>query len=134
MQSEARYIGLDVHKHSVMVAGVDKQQRIILKPLQVSLDKFPEWARRHLTSSDQVALEATSNAWLIHDELCGLFIGFLPIVLNICATSGPHWRVVTVLLLPRTLASAHHRQGQLPSTDWESSTRIPIILRNRQRS
>jgi hypothetical protein len=43
----------------------------VLKPVQVSLDKFPQWARTHLTGNDQLALEATSTAWLIHDELWG---------------------------------------------------------------
>ncbi|MHB8627043.1 MAG: transposase [Aggregatilineales bacterium] len=42
--------------------------------------------------------------------------------------------MVTVPLPFLTYASAHHRQGQLRSTDWGSSAGIPIILRNRPRS
>jgi transposase len=51
---------------------VDEQQQITLKPCRVSLEQFPTWARGHLKATGQVALEATSNAWALYDQLAPL--------------------------------------------------------------
>ena len=67
-----RYIGLDVHKRQVTVAAVDSQQRVILTPKKVAVEHFESWARQHLSVTDQVALEATTNSWEFHDQLKSL--------------------------------------------------------------
>jgi transposase len=67
--SERRYVGLDVHKAHVMVAIVDAQQAVLLKPCKVSSTQFQKWAEGHLGSSDQVVLEASGDAWLLVDQL-----------------------------------------------------------------
>jgi transposase len=64
-----RYVGLDVHKHYVMVAAVNAAHEVVLRPQRVNLTSLPAWARKHLRPSDEVALEATSNAWYVHDLL-----------------------------------------------------------------
>jgi transposase len=64
-----RYVGLDVHKHYVMVAAVNAAHEVVLRPQRVQLTTLPAWARKHLRPSDEVALEATSNAWYVHDLL-----------------------------------------------------------------
>ncbi|MEJ2150867.1 MAG: transposase [Chloroflexota bacterium] len=69
MSERPRSIGLDVHRDNVMIAGIDGQQQIILEPCKVSLPRFSEWSAQHLLTTDQVALEATSNAWAIYDQL-----------------------------------------------------------------
>src|SRR5262245_46346442 len=69
MQRVQRYVGLDVHKHYVMVAAVNGEQEVVLQPQRVGLDKFPRWLQHHLTGADCIALEATSNAWLLYDVL-----------------------------------------------------------------
>jgi transposase len=69
MQEQQRSIGLDVHRDYVMIAGVNSQQQVILEPCKVTLARFPEWSAEHLRSTDQVALEATSNAWIIYDQM-----------------------------------------------------------------
>lgn len=58
-----RFLGLDVHRQSITVAGVDKEQQIVLRPRRVSLGEFADWAKTYLTPTDVVVLEATSNAW-----------------------------------------------------------------------
>lgn len=68
----ARSVGIDVHRQYVMVAGVDQQQQITLKPCRICLDQFPPWVKDHLNATDQVALEATSHAWELHDQLVPL--------------------------------------------------------------
>jgi len=69
MLEQQRSIGLDVHREYVMIAGVDGQQQVILEPCKVPLSRFSKWSAKHLRATDQVALEATSNAWAIYDQL-----------------------------------------------------------------
>ena len=64
-----RYVGLDVHKRQVTVAAVDSQQRVILRPQKVAVEHFESWARQHLSATDHIALEATTNSWEFHDQL-----------------------------------------------------------------
>lgn len=64
-----RFIGLDVHKAFVMVAGVDQHQTTVLRPRRVSTAQLGEWAQAHLQPTDAVVLEACSLAWTIHDLL-----------------------------------------------------------------
>lgn len=70
--TEIRYVGLDIHKRHVMVAAVNAQQKMMLRPTKVSVLEFPAWSQRHLYSTDHVALEATTNAWTFHDQLAPL--------------------------------------------------------------
>ena len=67
-----RYVGLDVHKHYVMIVAVNAAHEVVLRPQRVQLTTLPAWARKHLRPSDEVALEATSNAWYVHDLLAPL--------------------------------------------------------------
>ena len=69
MAEKCRYIGLDVHKQHIMVAAVDANQQVILKPRKVPVSRFSEWADNHFLESDRVALEATTNAWHLVDLL-----------------------------------------------------------------
>lgn len=64
-----RFVGLDVHKRSVMVAAVDAQQQVVLRPLRLSWDRFALWSQQHLQPGDAVVLEATTNAWHLYDQL-----------------------------------------------------------------
>jgi transposase len=67
--SEPRYIGLDLHRHDVMVGAVNAQQDVVLPPQRISLQRFGSWAARHLRPTDQVAIEATTNTWVLYDLL-----------------------------------------------------------------
>ena len=67
--SVKRYVGLDVHKHYVVIAAVTAAHEVVLRPQRVNLTSLPAWARKHLRPSDEVVLEATSNAWYVHDLL-----------------------------------------------------------------
>lgn len=64
-----RFVGLDVHKRSVMVGAVDVQQQIVLRPLRFSWDEFEQWRPQHLHLTDAVVLESTTNAWHLYDQL-----------------------------------------------------------------
>jgi len=65
----ARFFGIDTHKKYVMVAAVNIDQEIILKPTRVSMAKLPEWAAEQLTADDQVVLEVSGNTWSMVDLL-----------------------------------------------------------------
>jgi hypothetical protein len=65
--SQKRYVGLDVHKHYVMVGAVNAAQETVLPPRKVSLLEFEGWAKKYLRPTDEVVLEATTNAWCVHD-------------------------------------------------------------------
>jgi transposase len=64
-----RFVGLDVHHDTVVITAVDHQQKVILKPKAIRMDQLPDWVQHGLEPSDHVVLEATSNAWTIHDLL-----------------------------------------------------------------
>lgn len=67
--SVTRFIGLDVHKRSVMVGAVDAQQQIILRPFRLTWDEFELWKQQKLHPTDAVVLESTTNAWHLYDQL-----------------------------------------------------------------
>ncbi|HLV97500.1 MAG TPA: hypothetical protein VKT82_02380 [Ktedonobacterales bacterium] len=58
----SRFVGLDIHKHSIVVAAVDKEQELLLRPRRVALPEFFPWAQTHLQPTDAVVLEASVNA------------------------------------------------------------------------
>jgi transposase len=68
-EKKQRFVGLDVHKNYVVVGAVNVHQEVVLHPRRVSLSKFGDWAQKHLQPADEVVLEATTNAWYIHDLL-----------------------------------------------------------------
>ncbi len=69
MNTQTRFVGLDVHRQFVMMAAVDAQQQVLFEAVKVPLDTFKAWARMHLQATDQVALESTSNAWAVYDAV-----------------------------------------------------------------
>ena len=57
------------HAQSKRFIGLDGQQAVVLRPRRVSLVEFEGWAGKVLQPTDQVILEATSNAWYVYDLL-----------------------------------------------------------------
>lgn len=64
-----RYVAFDVHKSYVMVAAVNAAQQVVLTARRVPLSRFESWINNQLNPTDQVVLEATTNAWYVHDLL-----------------------------------------------------------------
>jgi transposase len=64
-----RFVALDVHRQYLVVGAVDIQQHVVLTPRRFGFAAFAEWAKIHFTHADAVVLEATSNAWLLYDQL-----------------------------------------------------------------
>ena len=62
-----RYIGIDSHKHYVMVGGMNAQREWNLRPRKVQMPRFRAWAVQNLKAGDAVVLETTANVWDIYD-------------------------------------------------------------------
>jgi len=62
-----RYIAIDIHKEYALVGGQNAQQKWVLPPRRVGIEKFSEWTVANLGTEDAVALETTTNVWDIYD-------------------------------------------------------------------
>lgn len=67
--SPTRFVALDIHRKYLVVGAVEASQQVVLTPRRFGFEAFSDWAKTHLTLSDAVILEATSNAWLFYDQL-----------------------------------------------------------------
>jgi transposase len=89
---QKRYVGLDVHKHYVMVGAVNAYQEVVLPPRKVSLAEFENWAKKHLRPTDEVVLEATTNAWYLYDLL-------EPLVKRVMVCHPPQVKLIAAALV-----------------------------------
>ena len=67
-----RYIAIDLHKKYVMIGGQNKRKEWVLRPRNVRMSRFPDWAAKNLRPGDAVVIEATSNTWDIYDVVAPL--------------------------------------------------------------
>ena len=67
-----RYIAIDIHKHYVMIGGMNSQREWVLRTRKVRMSRFPEWVQKNLKPTDAVVIESTSNAWEIYDLIAPL--------------------------------------------------------------
>ena len=67
-----RFIGIDLHKHYLVVGGVNAGQEVVLPPRRVNLENWLKWAEASLKLTDAVVLEATTNTWEIYDQVLPL--------------------------------------------------------------
>jgi transposase len=67
--SPTRFVGLDVHKHYLVAAGVDRDQNEVLSPRRVSLARLERWVAQHLSHQDALVLEMSTNSFQLYDDL-----------------------------------------------------------------
>jgi len=88
-ENQKRYVGLDGHKHYLMVGAVNATQEVVLPPRKVSLIEFEGWAKKHLRPTDEVVLEASTDAWYLYDLLeplvARVVVGHPPLIKLIAA-------------------------------------------------
>ena len=60
-QSVERHLAVDLHKHYLVIGGVNAQQEVVLSPRRIPLDEWPAWAKTNLKASDVLVVEATTN-------------------------------------------------------------------------
>ena len=63
-----RHLAVDLHKHYLVIGGVNARQEVILSPRRVDLDDWPTWAKGNLKPSDVLVVEATTNTWWFYDQ------------------------------------------------------------------
>jgi len=71
-RASRRYVALDIHKHYCVIAGVDREGRVVLQAVRVEHADLEGWLRKNLLSTDHVVLESTTNAWHVYDLLSPL--------------------------------------------------------------
>lgn len=62
-----RYLALDIHREYILVGGWNEKKEWVLTPRRVSIEKFPEWAKKNIRPGDIVVLETTTNVWVVYD-------------------------------------------------------------------
>jgi len=62
-----RFIAIDIHKHYVVVGGMNRQKEWLLRTRRVRMSRLPAWLQKNLSPTDAVVIESTSNAWDIYD-------------------------------------------------------------------
>ena len=62
-----RYMALDIHREYILVGAWDEEKEWVLKPCRVSIEKFPEWAKKNIRKGDILVLETTTNVWATYD-------------------------------------------------------------------
>ena len=67
-----RYLALDIHREYILVGGWNEKKEWVLTPRRVSIQKFPEWAKKNIRQGDIVVLETTTNVWTIYDIVAPL--------------------------------------------------------------
>ena len=90
--NQKRYVGLDVHKHYVMIGAVDGNQQVVIPPRKVLLIELEAWAQKYLQPTDEVVLEATTNGWYVHDLL-------EPILERVVVTHPPHLKLIAAAMV-----------------------------------
>jgi len=119
LQSWSRFIAIDIHKHYLMIGGIDAPKRIVLPPRRVELSRRREWAQANLLPTDAVVIEATTNAWAIYDllvTLVGRAVVAHPAKVKLIADARLKTDKVDVLTLAQLL-----RADMLP----EDTQRVP---------
>lgn len=64
---DPRFLGVDLHKHYLVIGGVNARQDVVLQPRRLELEDWPTWAAQHLLPSDVLVVEATGNTWSFYD-------------------------------------------------------------------
>jgi transposase len=103
-----RYIGLDIHKHYCVVAGVDRDGRVVLQAVRVEHADLEGWLKKNLLPTDHVVFESTTNAWHVYDLLEPLVERVVvanPIKVKQIANARVKTDVRDTLILARLLAA-----------------------------
>ncbi len=93
----SRFVGIDLHKHFVVVGAIDSQQHTVLPPWRVPLPEFAAWQAKHLQQTDAVVVEATANAWALYDQL----------VTRVASVTVAHRLMVKLITAARVKTDAH---------------------------
>jgi transposase len=103
-----RYVALDIHKHYCVIAGVDREGRVLLQAVRVEHADLEGWLKKNLCSTDRVVIESTTNAWHVYDLLVPLVERVVvanPIKVKQIAKARVKTDIRDTLILARLLAA-----------------------------
>ena len=103
-----RYVALDIHKHYCVIAGVDREGRVLLQAVRVEHADLEGWLKKNLRTNDHVVIESTTNAWHVYDLLAPLVERVLvanPIKVKQIAQARVKTDIRDTLILARLLAA-----------------------------
>jgi len=103
-----RYVALDIHKHYCVIAGVDRDGRVLLHAVRVEHADLEGWLKKNLLSTDQVVIESTTNAWQVYDLLAPVVERVVvanPIQVKQIANARVKTDIRDALILARLLAA-----------------------------
>ncbi len=63
-----RHLAVDLHKHYLVIGGVNARQEVVLSPRRIPLGEWLTWAKTNLKPSDVLVVEATTNTWWFYDQ------------------------------------------------------------------
>ena len=104
----SRYVALDIHKHYCVIAGVDREGRVVLQPVRVEHADLEGWLKKKLLPTDHVVIESTTNAWHVYDLLLPLVERVVvanPIQVKQIANACVKTDIRDTLILARLLAA-----------------------------
>jgi len=64
-----RCIAIDLHKHYLVIAGVNREQEVVLAPRRMDFTQWKRWQVANLKETDAVVVESTTNAWHLYDQV-----------------------------------------------------------------
>jgi transposase len=127
LQAWTRYIAIDIHKHYLMIGGIDAHKRIVLQPRKVELHRWRESAQANLLPTDAVVIEATTNAWVIYDllvTLVGRAVVVHPAKVKLIAEARVKTDKVDVLTLAQLLRADMRERGHPEGTRCHRPTSV----------
>ena len=107
-RASRRYVALDIHKHYCVIAGVDRDVKVVLQAVRVEHTDLEGWLKKNLLSTDHVVLESTTNAWYVYDLLSPLVERVVvanPIQVKQIAQARVKTDIRDTLILARLLAA-----------------------------
>lgn len=107
-RTSRRYVALDIHKHYCVVAGVDREGRVLVQAVRVEHTDLEGWLKKNLQATDHVVIESTTNAWHVYDLLVPLVERVLvanPIKVKQIACARVKTDIRDTLILARLLAA-----------------------------
>ena len=102
-----RYLGVDAHKHYVVVGGLNAQLEIVLPAHRMDIERYPQWVKANLTSKDCLVIEASTNTWDLYDltaAVAGKVVVAHPLQVKLIASARVKTDKLDVYRLARLLA------------------------------
>jgi transposase len=145
--TDTRYLGVDLHKHYLMIGGVNARQEVVLVPRRIELDDWSTWAKAHLRQTDVLVVEATGNTWTFYDEVVELIArvevanaGKIALIANTRVKTDKHdvmklAKLSAAGLIPEVwVPPVHVRELRMLMSHRRRLVKVSTLVKNRMQS